>query len=324
MHQFRLFSFLLIALCLVKISAKPQPIYFTIAKVEGKIISNYDLDQKMALSLERLNRYFKKNSAEYKQEANRLNQSALNQLIEDALILEEFKTSGLEIPPKSLKDAVNKEIKRRNFLSKDKLHKDLIEQGISLKVYEKKIEEELLISWVKSSRLTRSSPISDKILRENYAKYRSQFRNIQEDAINFSKILIAKDASNTGNKKQALVDKVNKALKKGESFSKLAKKYSNDEYSSRGGVWPSKKRKELAPQIQEVLFTAEVGQVIGPIKNELGWSFFKVSDKKIAKPLKFEAVRHRLERQLQFQARAKDYAKWIKELKSRAKIQIFQ
>ncbi len=78
-----------------------------------------------------------------------------------------------------------------------------------------------------------------------------------------------------GNAKE-LLDKI----KAGESFSELAKKYSECPSGKRGGELGWFGRGRMVREFEKAAFDGAKGSVVGPVKTQFGWHLVKILDKK--------------------------------------------
>jgi len=79
-------------------------------------------------------------------------------------------------------------------------------------------------------------------------------------------------------KKEAQAQKAKKAIEGGQPWAKVAKKYSIDEASkAQGGKLPGQAKGTLEKSLDEGVFSADKGQLIGPVKTQFGYYVFKVT-----------------------------------------------
>lgn len=68
-----------------------------------------------------------------------------------------------------------------------------------------------------------------------------------------------------------------RALDKGQSFGKVAKKYSMDSVSRKhGGRFPGVVKEQFPPSLDRAVFSAQLGDLIGPIKTQFGYYVLKI------------------------------------------------
>ena len=75
--------------------------------------------------------------------------------------------------------------------------------------------------------------------------------------------------------KQSLALEIEKRLKNGESFSKLAEQYSIDGSRKRGGDLGEFRRGAMVKPFEEAAFKLNVGEVSGIVKTQFGYHIIK-------------------------------------------------
>jgi parvulin-like peptidyl-prolyl isomerase len=75
-------------------------------------------------------------------------------------------------------------------------------------------------------------------------------------------------------------------LEQGEDFAALAEEFSTDTGSgAQGGQLPPYSRGQTAPEFDEVLFSAPVGELVGPVQTQFGFHLVEVLERSEARPL---------------------------------------
>jgi len=98
-------------------------------------------------------------------------------------------------------------------------------------------------------------------------------------------ILISFDANDPADRARALelAEALRKRILEGESFSKLAKEYSNDPLSaSRGGDLNYHKKGELDTAIEDYAWSAPVGELSGVLQTSYGYNLVRVEDRHLS------------------------------------------
>src|SRR3954452_12428081 len=94
------------------------------------------------------------------------------------------------------------------------------------------------------------------------------------------------------NPKKAKADAALQAIKSGQSWKSVAKKYSTDDASkSQGGKLPNVTKGQQEKDFDEAIFKAKKGQVEGPVKTQFGYYVFKVTKITPAKQQSLEQVK---------------------------------
>lgn len=116
-----------------------------------------------------------KDRLERREQVQEICRKVLEKLIEDKLIDQEVKKSGVKVPSKEVEAALE-EVKRRNAATQEDLEKALAADGLTLEAYKKQIEKGLqrqkLISWS----VKVETKAGEKEWREFYQKNMDRYR----------------------------------------------------------------------------------------------------------------------------------------------------
>ncbi|HVC09725.1 MAG TPA: peptidyl-prolyl cis-trans isomerase [Elusimicrobiota bacterium] len=172
------------------------------------------------------------------------------------------------------------------------------------------------------------SQIEDQVMREDLVKKADKI-SISDDevrkyfdahkgtlgvpeAVRVSDIMVASE--NSAN--DLLV-----ALKSGADFSKVAAEVSLDNATkNQGGDMGFIPRGMLQPQIEKAVFSAKVGDVVGPLRLPNGYFILKVVSFRQAKPAAYKEVSARLKNALLADKIGKAWPQFLQELRQKAKI----
>ncbi|MFO7811208.1 MAG: peptidylprolyl isomerase [Candidatus Delongbacteria bacterium] len=149
-----------------------------------------------------------------------------------------------------------------------------------------KYREEKLKAQVKylaakvSDYMPDESEVTDKEIEEYYKNNKYEFPPKPEER-NFDYVLFS--TAPTARDTAMALDDVNYALDRinnGMPFEEVAKNYSEDGSAAKGGDLGYFERGKMVPEFDEAAFSAETGEVIGPVETQYGYHIIKVSDKK--------------------------------------------
>lgn len=83
-----------------------------------------------------------------------------------------------------------------------------------------------------------------------------------------------------------------------KSFEDAAKEYSTCPSASRGGDLGNFGRGQMVPEFDEAVFSAEVGQLLGPVKTQFGYHLIVVDELSLGEQASYEEVAPQLRQQL--------------------------
>lgn len=82
------------------------------------------------------------------------------------------------------------------------------------------------------------------------------------------------------------------------TFEEAAKQFSTCPSNARGGDLGAFGRGQMVPEFEEAAFSAEIGELAGPVKTQFGYHLIKVEEKTKAVVPAFEEVKERVQKEL--------------------------
>jgi len=246
----------------------------------------------------------------------------LEKLIEEKLIDQEVKKSGIKIPSKEI-EATLEEVKRRNTATQEELEKALAADGLTLETYKKQIEKVLqrkkLINWS----VKVETKIGEKELRDFYQKNLSRYR--PNESYRPSHILFVVPKGATPEEVREIRKKCQAVLEKiigGGDFGEMALLYSEDASNKNRGDLGYFKRGELVPAFEREALSLKVGEVSGIVRTDFGFHIIKLLDRKGAEPLPFEEVKEKVLADYYDSEMEKAFRQYLSTLKEKSVIEI--
>ncbi len=238
---------------------------------------------------------------------HRIRKEVLERLIEEKLIAQEVKKYKITVRDEEV-EAFLKDVMAR-MGGEAAFRRFLEEQGLSLSEYRERIRDQL-----RKMKLVQGSVQARIVITEEDIKryYQEHYLSRQNRVYHLAAIV-------TSDKER--IQKAWEALKKGEDFKEVARKYS--EIPGSGEDLGRFKLEELAPETRKVLEKARAGEVTPPVASGGRWYIFKVLSVE-ARPVRpLEEVKEEIRQKLYQQALDEYFQKWLKELKERAFIKVF-
>lgn len=231
---------------------------------------------------------------ERRSRVNELSRMALERLIEEKLIDQEAKRSGIKAAPKEIEGAIE-EIKRRNSATQEDLKRALERDGMTLDAFKKDIEKKIIRTKLVQWAVKVEPNVGEKELRNFYLKNAERYRT--EESYRPAHILfkVPKDASPEEVRQiRAKCQKVLAMIKAGENFGDLAILYSEDISSKDRGDLGVFKKGELLPALEKEALRLKIGDVGGPIRTDFGFHIIKLLDRKGGDPQPYEEVKEKV------------------------------
>jgi parvulin-like peptidyl-prolyl isomerase len=252
----------------------------------------------------------------------RLHRQVLDRLIEEKLIDQEVKKSGIKISSKEI-EATVEEVRRRNAVTEEALEKALAVEGLTLETYKKQIEKGLqrqrLVNWSVKVEVK----AGEKELRDFYQKNVGRYRMNETYRPGHILFVIPKEATpgeirEIRKRGQEILEKI----KKGEDFGEMALLYSQDASARNHGDLGFFKKGELFPAFERETLRLKVGEVSGLVRTEFGFHIIKLLDRKGVEPLPYEEVSEKVKADYYDGEMEKAFKQFLSTLKEKAVIEI--
>ncbi len=299
------------------------------ATVNGRPITSSELRARLFPVMQELAVLHPQQGYEFTQALVKAKKDILNELIDRELVLSDFEMQGFMMPESNIDDELNRRILIRHNGRRDDFLKNLRKSGMTYNEYRESVRKEVTVGAMRSSRYERGIPPTPDEIRAEYAKTRSEYRDITQDRVQFDKIFIpvAPDSPDKTPKDQyQLALSVAKHIREGKlSFAAAAKAHSRDAMAEKGGTWPLTRRIDLAADFAGVIFGAKLGSVIGPIYDPSGFSIVRVNRirQSAAPSLDKPEIKAKVVEAVQRRKSEKRYRQWVKRLRDKAIIRIF-
>jgi peptidyl-prolyl cis-trans isomerase C len=114
-----------------------------------------------------------------------------------------------------------------------------------------------------------------------------------------------------------------KAAKGGQDFARLARQYSQDSSSQRGGDLGFFPRGQMVPAFDQAAFALAPGQVSDLVETEFGYHIIKATEKRPARVVPFVEAAAQIQDFLEQQQRQEKGKALVDQLKAKGKVQIF-
>lgn len=251
--------------------------------------------------------------------------SALKDLIDRQLILQEFKKKEFSIPPYVVDDRVQQVIRQEFGGDRAAFVRTLQAQGFTLTRFKEIEKDKIIVGAMRQANVKEDFIISPVQIQQYYDKNKGNFST--PDQVKLRMIVLREDSGGdvpTAGSKKAMADEIRDKLAAGSPFDRMASMYSEDaDTQQTGGDWGWVERKTLNEELSKVAFSLEVGKVSPVI--QMGGSYYLlfVEDKKPATIKPMSEVRPEIEQNLIQQERIRAQQRWLDTLRSKAYIKIF-
>jgi parvulin-like peptidyl-prolyl isomerase len=259
---------------------------------------------------------------ERRSRANELSRMAIEKLIEEKLIDQEAKRSGIKATPKEIESAIEG-IKRRNSATQEDLERALARDGLTFEAFKKDIEKKIIRTKLVQWNVKVEPNVGEKELRDFYLKNTDRYRT--EESYRPAHILfrVPKEATpEEVRETRAKCQKILAMIKAGGDFGELAILYSEDVSSKDRGDLGVFKKGELLPVFEKEALRLKIGEVSGIIRTDFGFHIIKLLDRKGADPLPYEEVKEKVRQDYLEREFEKGLKQFLAKLREKSTIEI--
>jgi len=312
-------TYIIVAGIFLSVSAYAEIMDRIVATVNGEVITLSELKSAFEPYLKRIEESYKADDKQKVIAENRM--TMLNKLIDNILIDQQAKKSGMVIQDNEVMDSINDMLSRRK-MKMDGLISELARENTTLEAYKKEVQGHLLRMRLLRRELKSKITISEEEIGDYYLKHRESYEG--KEAVRIKQILILfpknLDAQIKA-KLKAEMDTIHKRLQNGESFDLLAAQYSQGPAATGGDIGFIEKGLML-PAVESVAFILKKDEISKVVESPVGFHIIKAIDKRGAGIKPIESAREEIKAKIEEDKMDKKYDEWIKELRSKSLIEI--
>lgn len=292
------------------------------AVVNGDVIT-FSQVRDVAAARERMLRTSLRGSelVEKTQEARK---SALNDLIDRQLILQDFKEQGLTFPPRVIDQRVTTVINEEFGGERQAFLRTLQAQGYSLAKFKELERDKLIVQAMRQRNVRANVLISPQRVEEHYRKNRERWTT--NDEVQLRMIVISKytgDEGSTPETQKALAQEIRTKLAAGADFGRMAQMYSDDITRDEGGDWGWVQRNTLNEDLTLEVFKLKAGEISSVVDLAGSYYILRAEARKPGNVKPLEEVRLEIENELAQVERIKLQNEWLETLRKKAYIKTY-
>jgi peptidyl-prolyl cis-trans isomerase SurA len=302
-------------------ASEPQVIDGVAAVVNGEVIT-FSQVQELSGPRERTLRE-QYNGAELIDKIKEARLSALNDLIDRQLILEEFKKKEYTMPEYVVDDQVQSIIKDEFGGDRQSFLRTLNAQGYSLSKFREMQRDKVIVGAMRSNNVKGNYTPTPQEVQAYYDTNKQEF--VTPEQLKLRMIVLNADPldANSADSTTKTAEEIRDKVKGGADFATMAKTYSMDGTAASGGDWGFIDRKTLNQQLTDVAFSLSPGQVSDVVR--IGDSFYILycESKKNSGVIPLQEVQDGIGKKLEQVQRQKATQRWIDTLREKAYIKIY-
>jgi peptidyl-prolyl cis-trans isomerase C len=248
----------------------------------------------------------------------------LNQIIGIALLQQDAKAQGVTATDQEIQQQLAQ--RKSAFPNEQAFKQALAQAGLTEQKLRDQTRDAIAVQKYIQSRLAKGGGVTEQATRDFYDKNKAQIQ--APERVHVRHILIRVDPQATAAAKQDARQKAETLLKRlqaGEDFGKLASENSDDPGSKvRGGDLGFVAKGQAPPAFEAATFALTKPNQLSPVvETQSGYHIIQFVEKQAAGAIPYEQVKDRIGQLIQQQQGQQQLANRVRELRGKAKVEMF-
>ena len=274
-----------------------------VAIVNKEVITREDFQNELRWSKRKYR--VEKNDFLKTEEKTWLKSNILNELIQESLLRQEAVRQDIKVSSGEFEKYLDQ---AKEGYKENTFQRALDIEEISRSQWENKLKTHLLIKKLIEEVINRKIKIEDEELSSYFKQNMEEFQKGEQ--VRTLHIMVETEDE---------ARRISKLIRKGKSFSELAKQHSRSPEGKTGGDMGYYEAGQMPKWFDDV-FKLKVNKVSDIIRTPFGVHIFKVIDKKPERKMSFEESKKQIHTQLLHEAQEQAFHKWVEEIKNKSEI----
>jgi peptidyl-prolyl cis-trans isomerase C len=292
-----------------------------VARVGDRIITRSQFEHRLNAGLQEIERTAL--PSEIAPAQAKFRSELLNEMLSELLIKDRADRLNISVSPAEITDALNRLKSQYGFSSDEEFQQSLERSGLSRSEMESRLRDSLLTNKVFARELRSRADLSDRELRLRYDREKEQYRRPERARVR-EIIVIPEDWTRPVTVEEAR-QKAAAAAEKGRQggdFAALAREVSDSPSKEAGGDLGVLARGELITLLDQAVFAAPAGTIVGPIETRSGFHVLRVEERLPSEVPGFDEVKDQLRKDASEETFQRDYKAYIERLRKEAFLQV--
>jgi parvulin-like peptidyl-prolyl isomerase len=274
-----------------------------VAIVNKEVITREDFQNELRWSKRKYR--VEKNDSLEPSESVWLKSNILNELIQESLLRQEAVRQDIKVSSGEFEKYLDQ---AKEGYKENTFQRALDIEEISRSQWENKLKTHLLIKKLIEEVINRKIKIKEEELSSYFKQHMEEFQKGEQ--VRTLHIMVETEDE---------ARRISKLIRKGKSFSELAKQHSRSPEGKTGGDMGYYEAGQMPKWFDDV-FKLKVNKVSDIIRTPFGVHIFKVIDKKPERKMSFEESKKQIHTQLLREAQEQAFHKWVEEIKNKSEI----
>lgn len=246
----------------------------------------------------------------------------LNRMIDNLLLEQESRRTGIEVGEEEVTEAIQDLLKRRK-MSPSEFQRALEREGMTLEAYRKDIRGQLMRVKLIRRDIKSRVAVTDEEIGEYYSRHKEEYEG--KEYVRIKQILLMAPKGNdpaAKEKVRADAEAIHVRLMNGESFDQLCAEYSQGPEAASGGDVGFIERGIIHSEVEDAAFSLPLNKISGVIESSVGFHIIQVIERRGAGHKAFESVREEIRDKIDREKIEKKFGEWIQALRKKSHIEI--
>ncbi|MBW7908371.1 MAG: peptidyl-prolyl cis-trans isomerase [Kiritimatiellae bacterium] len=249
--------------------------------------------------------------------------NARDLLIEQALIVEDFKKLGGTIPDRVVDDRIKEFIFERFDNSRAKFLEALAEEQITLDEWRTRVRERLIVSILRRQEVTDRIKITPGALQKAYDGQLEKWKLPARIHVRLIALPLPESDDALKEEQRQIAIRARGRILTGEAFADVAREVSQDSKAAAGGDWGWRAPSDFSAELGSALEKLPTGEVSDIIETPAAIYLALVEGREAARQRTLDEVRPEIERSLRQAEAERLYSRWMERLKKKYFVQVF-
>lgn len=290
------------------------------AVAEGKIITVEELRRELEPIVPRL-RSESKNAQEFSRRLDKLSREVLQNMIDRIIIVKAAEEMGLLIPQSYIDQEYDEVIEQDFGGDRGRFLEYLRNRGETARDFRERIHDRVVVNVMRQENRRSQSEISPERIEEFYVENKIRF--YQPEALHLRQIILSPMADEGLVPLRQTARQIINELEAGSNFGDIARKYSQDEMSRRGGDWGWIERKDIRKELSDAAFKLKPGEYSEPIELDETIFILYAEDKREEMIQPISQVRDIIENVLVGEIARETQERWLQEMRNESYIRYY-
>ena len=290
------------------------------AVAEGQIITVEELRRELEPIIPRL-RVESQNAQDFAQSLDKLSREVLQNMIDRIIIVKAAEEKGLLIPQSYIDQEYDEVITRDFGGDRGRFLEYLSTRGETARDFRKSIYQRVVVNVMRQENRRSQSEISPERIEEFYVKNKIRF--YQPESLKLRQIILTPMADEGLVPLRQTAKQIISELKAGGNFGDIARKYSQDEMSRRGGDWGWIERQDIRKELSDAAFGLKPGEYSKPIELNETIFILYAEDKHEEMIQPISQVRDIIENVLIGEIARETQERWLQDIRNKSYVRYY-